>query len=232
MLLGGSRKCRRCGAAIIDVRGSGVPITKGAICASCRLIDGKDAWPSRPAPARPSPGPISDSNAPAPVAKQDGARLIAGAAPPRRSDDPSLSTAARQLGIGCAILLALLVAISALSIFLGSAISDRQDEIAVHTSGGPRPVPSNNPGGWVTAADYPVSALRAEHSGTSRFTATVDKNGRVSDCTITQSSGDSDLDRAVCKAVTARARFNPAEGADGNAIAGTYSNSVRWQIPE
>lgn len=46
------------------------------------------------------------------------------------------------------------------------------------------------------------------------------------------SSGSSDLDLATCSNVGRRARFDPALDSRGEPTSGTYSNRVRWQIPQ
>lgn len=94
------------------------------------------------------------------------------------------------------------------------------------------PEPRGNPGRWANANDYPSRALREEREGTTRFRLTVGANGRVSNCEVTGSSGHSDLDAAACKNLTRRARFRPSLDANGNPTTGTYSNAVRWEIPQ
>ena len=92
--------------------------------------------------------------------------------------------------------------------------------------------PRGNPGSWATDADYPPSALRAEESGVTGFRLEVGPDGRVTNCTVTSSSGSGTLDDATCRLVTRRARFSPAEDASGNKIAATYSNRITWRIPQ
>ncbi|NJM50100.1 MAG: energy transducer TonB [Sphingomonadales bacterium] len=91
--------------------------------------------------------------------------------------------------------------------------------------------PFNNPGGWAGPGDYPFSALRKEHEGTTGFRLIISTNGRVTGCIITQSSGYEDLDEATCKAMRRRARFNPALDKEGNPVIGDWQSRVRWQIP-
>lgn len=93
------------------------------------------------------------------------------------------------------------------------------------------PVPKNAVASWVTTDDYPARDLREGNEGVSGFSVVVGVNGRVASCEIVRSSGHPGLDAATCKAVTARARFAPATDENGDAVQGTYSNSVRWQIP-
>lgn len=92
-------------------------------------------------------------------------------------------------------------------------------------------MPIGNPGYWIGTNDYPTRALREEQEGTSRFRLTVDQDGRVSECTITQSSGFMDLDEATCANVRRRARFRPATDDTGAPVVGYYSSAVRWNIP-
>lgn len=93
-------------------------------------------------------------------------------------------------------------------------------------------VPRGNMAGWVTTEDYPGSDLRQNHSGTVRFRLALDASGKVSGCTITQSSGYQGLDATTCRLITRRARFDPARNASGDAAGGTYEGTIRWVIPQ
>ncbi len=92
--------------------------------------------------------------------------------------------------------------------------------------------PRGNPANWATTNDYPTRALREEREGTTGFRVTVGPDGRVTSCSVTSSSGSSDLDEATCSNVTRRARFNPATDGEGNPTTGQYSSRVRWVIPK
>lgn len=94
------------------------------------------------------------------------------------------------------------------------------------------PIPKNNPGTWGGTSDYPSLALREEREGITAFKADVSVDGRVTKCAITSSSGHADLDKVTCDNVMARAQFYPAQDKNGTATTGSYSNRVRWQIPE
>lgn len=91
--------------------------------------------------------------------------------------------------------------------------------------------PRNNPGEWIRSRDYPKAALKENREGNVRFALSVDTGGRVSNCTVTRSSGHADLDEATCDAVKRRARFEPAREASGQAITGTFTSSVSWRLP-
>ena len=95
-----------------------------------------------------------------------------------------------------------------------------------------QPTPKGNPANWATTNDYPTRALREEREGTTSFRVSVGPDGRVTGCTVTNSSGSPDLDEATCSNVTRRARFNPATDGEGQPTTGSYSNRVRWVIPK
>ena len=96
----------------------------------------------------------------------------------------------------------------------------------------PKPAtPRGSPSSWATPDDYPTAAIRDERTGVTRFSVTIDAEGKVSGCQVTGSSGHSDLDALTCKLVTRRARFKPATDGEGNPTTGSFSNAIRWEIP-
>ena len=95
-----------------------------------------------------------------------------------------------------------------------------------------RAAPRNDASRWVLTDDYPSKALREGAEGVAGFRVVVGSDGRVDACEITRSSGNAQLDEATCKNVTRRARFDPATNGDGQKVVGSYSSTVRWQIPE
>ncbi len=94
------------------------------------------------------------------------------------------------------------------------------------------PQPKGSPADWATPDDYPSRPLRELVQGTTAFRVQVGPNGRVTSCEVTASSGNAELDAATCKLVTARARFNPGKGEDGQPTTTSYSNRVKWVIPK
>jgi protein TonB len=92
--------------------------------------------------------------------------------------------------------------------------------------------PRGNPGSWANANDYPSRALREEKEGVTRFSVQIDANGRVTSCNVTGSSGTPELDSTTCSLIQRRARFNPATDGEGKPTSGSWSSSVRWQIPK
>lgn len=94
------------------------------------------------------------------------------------------------------------------------------------------PSPKGQPGNWANTNDYPTRALREEQEGVTRFRVTVGPDGRVTSCDVTSGSGSSELDSTTCSLITRRGRFNPATDGEGQPTTGSWSSSVRWQIPK
>jgi protein TonB len=92
--------------------------------------------------------------------------------------------------------------------------------------------PRGNPGRWVLDSDYRSSWLRQGLEGSASFTLGIDASGKVTGCTITRSTGHGVLDAATCALVSKRARFDAARDGTGKPVAGSYTGSITWNIPE
>jgi len=92
--------------------------------------------------------------------------------------------------------------------------------------------PRNEPGRWVTTRDYKRMWINREMTGTGRFAFSISARGRVSDCRVLSSTGHSALDNATCQLVTSRARFNAARDSNGEKVAGDFTTSIRWELPD
>lgn len=92
--------------------------------------------------------------------------------------------------------------------------------------------PRNDPARWLTDRDYKPSWARLALSGLARFRLEIAANGTVTDCTVTGSTGHSELDAATCRLISRRAKFEPARGSNGEPVAGSYSGSVMWKLPD
>lgn len=93
------------------------------------------------------------------------------------------------------------------------------------------PMPTGNPGMWATDADYPADARRAGKSGLVQFLLTVDIQGKVRNCKVIHSSGVPSLDEKTCSLMMQRAQFKPAHDEQGNPVAGSFINRMRWVLP-
>ncbi|MDN3646566.1 energy transducer TonB [Pontixanthobacter aestiaquae] len=94
------------------------------------------------------------------------------------------------------------------------------------------PSPRNYRGMWVTNDDYRVRWINEGMQGTVSFMLSINRYGLAEKCEVTSSSGYQEIDRKTCQLVRRRARMYPARDEEGNAVAGLYSSTVRWQIPE
>ena len=84
--------------------------------------------------------------------------------------------------------------------------------------------------GLFRGGDYPQSALQADEQGSVAVRLTVGTNGRVSNCSVTSSSGSRALDRATCRILESRARFTPARDNRGNPTTDTLTQRIRWVL--
>lgn len=92
----------------------------------------------------------------------------------------------------------------------------------------PRPAMRQN--GIIGASPYPADALRIKHEGTTVLVLHVTAKGRVSSCTIAESSGTKSLDDASC-AFVRRLKFDPAIAAGGQAVEADTRFPMAWHLP-
>lgn len=91
-------------------------------------------------------------------------------------------------------------------------------------------VPLSNPGTWVTSADYPSKALRGGYNGIIQFRLDLDETGKILGCHILARTNPDEFADAACRALTRRARFEPALDAAGKPTKTFYSDSIRFVI--
>jgi protein TonB len=84
---------------------------------------------------------------------------------------------------------------------------------------------------YFSADDYPAAALRGNDQGTTGFSLTIGPNGRVTECSVTSSSGSAALDAATCRILRSRARYTAARDSAGNPTSGRDSGRVTWRLP-
>lgn len=85
---------------------------------------------------------------------------------------------------------------------------------------------------YVSDADYPSAAIRNDEQGTTRFRLAVGADGRVTECSVTGSSGSSALDSATCRLMKQRAKFTPARDSDGRPTGDSVASAIRWVLPD
>lgn len=92
-------------------------------------------------------------------------------------------------------------------------------------------VPAKSPGTWLTARDYPTSALKKGEQGIVQVRLSVGADGSAQACHIQKSTRPIEFDQAVCRALMKRAQFEPALGADGKPMPSFWRSAVRFEIP-
>lgn len=90
--------------------------------------------------------------------------------------------------------------------------------------------PASYPGDWVVTNDYPMTIVRKGAQGTSIVLWTIGLDGRVADCRTVVSSGEVELDKAACRAITQRGRYKPALGHDGKPMISHSTRKVAWRL--
>jgi TonB family protein len=93
----------------------------------------------------------------------------------------------------------------------------------------PQPI-GGNVAQWVTNNDYPDDALRRGASGTTVVRLRIGTEGRVRECVVVATSGDSSIDRQSCAILQRRGRFEPALAADGSSVEASLITSLRWAV--
>jgi protein TonB len=84
--------------------------------------------------------------------------------------------------------------------------------------------------GLIRNDDYPQQAIDNDEQGTTVVTLTIGANGRVSNCSVSSSSGSRSLDSATCSILTRRARYEPAQDSNGNPVSATVTGRVTWRL--
>lgn len=92
--------------------------------------------------------------------------------------------------------------------------------------------PLGDPRKWLRPDDYPSTAAIDESEGSVSFQLRIAPDGRVSECSVTISSGVDTLDDTACNLITVRAVFDPARDRKGKPIWGSYSSRVVWKMKE
>lgn len=82
--------------------------------------------------------------------------------------------------------------------------------------------------GRIGYSDYPQAALDAGVGGVVSIRYVVRTNGRVTDCRVTRSSGNAELDQATCRLIEQRFRFDPSRDADGRPVDSMLVENHEW----
>lgn len=84
--------------------------------------------------------------------------------------------------------------------------------------------------GGIYEEDYPREAVRLHQSGKVYIRFAVGADGRVSQCTVTRSSGSPSLDNATCSLILRRFRYEPSRDAAGRPHGDVVEGVHQWRI--
>jgi TonB family protein len=79
---------------------------------------------------------------------------------------------------------------------------------------------------------YPYAALKRGEQGRVGFELGVDRDGMLTSCQVTQSSGHANLDKETCDFLIKYARLQPVQNADGRTVNATQQGFINWQLPK
>jgi periplasmic protein TonB len=96
----------------------------------------------------------------------------------------------------------------------------------------PKPPSPKGQSGWARRIqeNYPSRAIREQREGRVGVRVNVNTDGRVTSCSVTNSSGSSDLDSAACEGMERYARFDPATNSDGQPTSGSWSTTIVYRL--
>ncbi len=84
--------------------------------------------------------------------------------------------------------------------------------------------------GQIRDADYPRAAYRAGVGGTVYLRFVVGTNGRITECSVTRSSGNAELDATTCRLLIERRRYAPARDAHGRKVPDVWTGDHVWSV--
>ncbi len=79
---------------------------------------------------------------------------------------------------------------------------------------------------------YPPGAMRRGEQGRVAFRLTVEPDGTLGGCEVTESSGFAGLDTETCEIIVRYGQLKPVMGPDGRAIRATQNGFILWKLPE
>lgn len=94
-----------------------------------------------------------------------------------------------------------------------------------------KPQPGSVQSTWVTADDYPREALSARQEGRVGMIWKIEKDGRVEDCRVVESSGSAALDTKSCELLRRRGNYIPSKDDQGHPRVSWDRRDIQWSIP-
>ncbi|MGN6377155.1 MAG: energy transducer TonB [Sphingomonas sp.] len=91
-------------------------------------------------------------------------------------------------------------------------------------------VPPHRIAGRLSKGDLPEALIRPGGGGTVSVLYVVSPQGRVTDCEVTRSSGNPELDDMTCRLIEQRFRFEPSRDSAGRAVESMVEENHTWVI--
>ena len=79
--------------------------------------------------------------------------------------------------------------------------------------------------------NYPPGAIKRGEQGKVGFKLTIEPDGSLGTCDVTESSGFASLDKETCEIILRHARLKPVRNSDGRAIRAAQSGFIVWRLP-
>jgi TonB family protein len=83
---------------------------------------------------------------------------------------------------------------------------------------------------WFSGDDYPAAAARRGVESSLQFRVNVSPEGRVTNCRIITTVQAPEINDRICAIIRSRARFKPAELADGTKVPDYYGNTIVFRM--
>lgn len=80
--------------------------------------------------------------------------------------------------------------------------------------------------------NYPPGALKRGEQGRVAFRITIEPDGSLGQCEVTESSGFAGLDNETCEIMIFNARLKPVRDESGRAIRSKQNGFIVWRLPE
>lgn len=91
-------------------------------------------------------------------------------------------------------------------------------------------IPPVQIGGRLRFEDMPADLRAVGEARVVSVRYRVNIDGRVSDCTVTRSSGNQTLDAITCARIEKRFRFRPSRDGDGNKVSAIVVQTHEWRV--
>jgi hypothetical protein len=92
--------------------------------------------------------------------------------------------------------------------------------------------PANSSARWLRTSDYPPGAVAKGQNGIVQFRLDVESDGRIAGCHVLARTSPDVFADTTCRAVSRRAKLQPALDATGKPVRSYYVQKVHWQMPE